>query len=68
MIAWIWLRQALAALPHVGTTEGTDANFYRGKLAACEFFFRHELPATEPQHRLLRSLDPLLVELDDAVL
>jgi butyryl-CoA dehydrogenase len=68
VIAWIWLRQALVALPHAEASDGPYARFYRGKWAACEFFFRHELPAIEPQHRLLRSLDPLLVELDDAVL
>jgi butyryl-CoA dehydrogenase len=61
VIAWMWLRLALAAQPHV------DA-FHRGQLLAARFFFAHELPPALAQHRLLRHLDPLLVELDDAQL
>ena len=63
LIAWMWLRQAVLAKPHVG---GAEAAFYRGKLAAAHYFFRYELPKTAAQHRLLRSLEPLLVELDEA--
>jgi hypothetical protein len=36
VMAWIWLEQALCAL---GKT-GHDADFYRGKLQACAFFFK----------------------------
>src|SRR5205814_3009407 len=63
VIAWMWLRQAVVAQPHADSPE---AAFYRGKLAAAHYFFRYELPRTGPQHVLLRSLEPLLVELDDA--
>jgi len=63
LIAWMWLRQAVLAKPHAG---GDEAAFYRGKLAAAHYFFRYELPKTAAQHRLLRSLEPLLVELDEA--
>ncbi|MDP2132418.1 MAG: acyl-CoA dehydrogenase [Sulfuritalea sp.] len=57
VIAWIWLRQALAA--QSGLTKGiaADADFYRGKLAACRWFYRWELPKTRQWHELLRSLD-----------
>jgi hypothetical protein len=65
LIAWMWLRQAVTALPHA---DGGEAPFYRAKLAAARYFFAYELPKTAPQHRLLRSLEPLLVELDDACL
>jgi len=65
VIAWMWLRQAVLAQPHAN---GPEANFYRGKLAAAHYFFHCELPKTGPQHTLLRSLDPSLVELDDACL
>ena len=55
VIAWIWLRQALAAaLPG---TSGADADFYRGKLQACRYFFDWELPKVRAQHELLRRLD-----------
>jgi len=63
VIAWMWLRQAVLAQPHV---EGPEADFYRGKQAAARYFFTHELPKTGPQHALLRSLDAGLVELDEA--
>ena len=45
VVAFIWLEQALlasralAAGPH-----SSDADFYNGKLAACRYFFHHELP------------------------
>jgi butyryl-CoA dehydrogenase len=41
VIAWIWLDVALAAQAALGA--GRDAAL-RGKLAACRFFFHHELP------------------------
>jgi len=59
-IAWIWLRQALAAqrgLRQGAAAQGTDGDFYRGKLAACRWFYRWELPKTRQWHELLRSLD-----------
>jgi butyryl-CoA dehydrogenase len=62
LIAWMWLRQATVAMPHA---DGGEAAFYRAKLAAARYFFAYELPKTAPQHSLLRSLEPLLVELDD---
>jgi len=63
VIAWMWLRQAVIAKPHA---HGSQADFYRGKLAAAHHFFHCELPKTSVQFALLRSLDPQLVELDDA--
>ena len=63
VIAWMWLRQALAASVDA---QGDDADFYRGKLAAAHYFFHGELPTALATHAVLRSLDPALVELDDA--
>ena len=60
VIAWIWLRQALAAqrgLQRGALAHVTDAAFYRCKLAACRWFYRWELPKTRQWHELLRSLD-----------
>ncbi len=57
VIAWIWLRQALAAQKGLQKGVAADADFYRGKLAACRWFFRWELPKTRQWHELLRSLD-----------
>jgi hypothetical protein len=53
VVAWLWLEQALIA---VGKFGGSDDAFYRGKLAACRYFYRWELPRID---RWLRLLDPV---------
>jgi butyryl-CoA dehydrogenase len=57
VIAWIWLRQAIAAQRGLQNGIAADADFYRGKLAACRWFYRWELPKVRQWHELLRSLD-----------
>ncbi|MEM8988330.1 MAG: acyl-CoA dehydrogenase [Pseudomonadota bacterium] len=61
VIGWIWLRQALTALRLLGAGGG-DEDYLNGKLAACDFFFRWELPKIGPQALLLRNLDPATLE------
>jgi alkylation response protein AidB-like acyl-CoA dehydrogenase len=41
VLAWVWLDVALCAQSRLGTG---DADMLQGKLAACRFFFRYELP------------------------
>jgi alkylation response protein AidB-like acyl-CoA dehydrogenase len=65
VIAWIWLRQALIARRALPAAQGADADFYQGKLQACLYFFRYELPRTAAQHELLRSLDATCLEMHD---
>lgn len=58
VMAWTWLRQAVvasAALPKVNGT--ADMDFYRGKLHACQWFFRWELPRVSLMLTTLRGLD-----------
>jgi alkylation response protein AidB-like acyl-CoA dehydrogenase len=62
VVAWIWLEQALRA---VGKS-GHDADFYRGKLQACAFFFNWELPKVHPQLDLLESIDTTTLDMQDA--
>ena len=62
VVAWIWLEQGLRALGK----DGHDADFYRGKLQACAYFFRWELPKTAPQLDLLESLDTTTLDMQDA--
>jgi alkylation response protein AidB-like acyl-CoA dehydrogenase len=57
VMAWIWLRQALVAQRGLARGLAADAGFYRGKLAACRWFYRWELPKIRQWHELLRSLD-----------
>ncbi|MCX6470876.1 MAG: acyl-CoA dehydrogenase [Corynebacteriales bacterium] len=59
VISWIWLEQLLA----VGEKTG---DFYDGKRAAAQYFFRYELPKTGPQFDLLASLDRTTLDLEPA--
>lgn len=65
VIAWIWLRQAVLAERSLASAEGDDRAFYQGKLQACQYFFRYELPKTTAQNDLLRSLDPTCLKTRD---
>jgi butyryl-CoA dehydrogenase len=44
VVGWMWLRQALVAETALRDGARGDTAFYQGKLAACEFFYRRELP------------------------
>ena len=59
VLAWVWLRQANVARSAVARADvsGADEAFYLGKLQACQWFFRWELPKVAPQLALLRSKD-----------
>jgi butyryl-CoA dehydrogenase len=66
VVAWMWLRQAVAATRGLRSARGSDGDFYRGKLAACRYFFGWELPRTGPQLTLLDSLDSTSLETQPA--
>lgn len=57
VIAWLWLMQAVAAKAGMQQGDATDQAFYFGKLAACQFFFRYELPKVDVDLNLVASLD-----------
>ncbi len=50
VIAWLWLKQAMAC-------DGKHSAYYEGKRAACRYFFKHELPKVGPKLELLSSMD-----------
>ncbi|MDJ1131127.1 acyl-CoA dehydrogenase [Streptomyces iconiensis] len=58
VVAWIWLSQFLA-------TGERDDDFHRGKRQAARYFFRHELPRTDPQFALLEARDTTALETED---
>lgn len=64
VIGWIWLRQALAAAAALETCSLSDGDrvFYEGKLAACRYFSRYELPLSATRLALCRSLDPTCLD------
>ncbi len=65
VIAWMWLRQATIASAKRAVPEA-DGDFLEGKIAACRYFFAHELPKTRPQRDLLESLDDTTLTMNPA--
>lgn len=61
-IGWMWLRQAAAATRALDIN--AEGDFYRGKLAACRYFFRHELPRTGPWLDVVEACDSTLLDTD----
>lgn len=59
VLAWLWLEQLLA----VGDGSG---DFYDGKRAATQYFYRYELPKTGPQFDLLAALDRTTLDAEPA--
>jgi alkylation response protein AidB-like acyl-CoA dehydrogenase len=62
VVAWMWLRQGLAAARGLAGANGPDRDFYEGKLAACRWFFRWELPSVAHPLAMLAALDPTCLE------
>lgn len=61
VIAWMWLRQARAAVAAM-SAEGEEDAFYRAKLLACSYFFRYELPQATGKLVLVESLDDVCLK------
>lgn len=57
VVAWIWLRMAVVAAAALPRAAPLDVDFYRGKLRACQYYYRVELPKTQAQAELLLNLD-----------
>ncbi|MDB5936002.1 MAG: acyl-CoA dehydrogenase [Massilia sp.] len=66
VVAWIWLEQALLAARQIVAAAEGDQDFYRGKLQACRYFFKWELPKVGPQLDLLASIDTTTLDMQDA--
>ncbi|MGB1556769.1 MAG: acyl-CoA dehydrogenase [Oceanococcaceae bacterium] len=63
VLAWLWLRMARTAQCALDQgTAATDESFYRGKIRACQYFFRWELPKIEAWAQLLQTLDTTCAE------
>ena len=66
VIAWQWLRQATVAQRALAAANPPDADFYRGKLQACRFFFATELPQVELAAKLVAGAEPSAFAMQDA--
>ena len=66
VLAWLWLRQALAASRALDAVErATDVDFYRGKMQAARYWFGWELPRTEQLGALLLRGDSTPFDMRD---
>ena len=66
VLAWIWLDVALCAQPKLADASAGDAALLHGKLAACTYFFRYELPRTGAWLKVVESRDPTCRTMDEA--
>ena len=66
VVGWLWLRQGLQAEAGLANGGPQSATFYQGKLAACDYFTRYELPRVETLAELLQQLDTTLLQIDDS--
>lgn len=60
MVAWLWLDQVLHCHQQAGAE---DAEFYHGKLQACRYYYRWQLPLTHGKLEPLLSLDNSIFEM-----
>jgi butyryl-CoA dehydrogenase len=65
VVAWRWLVQARAAESAHAAASGRERDFYAGKLSACRYFFRYELPRAGQALHLVRSLDDTALAIPD---
>jgi alkylation response protein AidB-like acyl-CoA dehydrogenase len=63
VVAWLWLEQALAAMGRPGAS---DDAFRTGKLAACRYFYRWELPRVGRWLGLLDPIERTPLDIEDA--
>lgn len=67
VIAWLWLKQAVAASRALESGTGAgETDFHQGKIAACRYFFRYELPRALPLLVLVERLDDTCLEITPA--
>ena len=62
VIAWLWLRQALIAQQALQRGAQADTDFYEGKVAACQFFYRYHLPQAAEKLRYVGSQDQSVLD------
>ena len=65
VVGWLWVRQALKALVGLGGPGEQTEDFYQGKLRACDYFCRYELPGVVATAELLQSVDSTALDMFD---
>ncbi|AOY89230.1 acyl-CoA dehydrogenase [Marinobacter salinus] len=65
VVGWLWLRQGLKAVDGLNGKGGQSAQFYEGKLKACDYFARYELPGVISTSELLKAVDTTALDMVD---
>ena len=66
LVGWLWLRMALVASQALETgAQGSEADFYQGKLQAARYFMDWELAAVQAQANLLIAGNRLCFDMQD---
>jgi len=67
VVGWLWLSQAVVAARSLAAgAAGDDGAFYRGKLQACRWFVRWELPKLGAWLAVLDPIDRTALDMDEA--
>ena len=65
VIAWLWLKQASVVQLGLAEAQDADRQFYLGKIKACQYYYRWELPKLRAQAELLSSLDSTCLDMTE---
>jgi len=68
VIGWIWMKQAITVFANPSRRDKLAAKFYDGKLRACDYFYKYEMPKVEERCKLLLELDVTCLEADPEIL
>ena len=65
VIAWIWLKQVIVASKRIDVASAKERDFYRGKMQACQYFYRYELSRLPERFALLSAADDTCAAMQD---
>lgn len=66
VVGWLWLRQAIKAIAGLNGQGEQTAEFYEGKVKACGYFARYELPKVISLAELLGAVDTTALAMKDS--
>ena len=65
VVGWLWLRQGIKAIDGLAGKGEQSSAFYEGKVLACQYFSRYELPSINSMATLLKSIDTTSLDILD---
>lgn len=66
VVGWLWLRQAIKAIAGLDASGEQTTEFYEGKVKACEYFARYELPKVVSLADLLSDVDTTVLGMQES--